>query len=109
MNTSALVLSALLLASTVHAQASRTYVGIITDTMCGASHKAMNISPDSKCVLECVKSSKTVKYALLDGTAVYTLSDQETPAKFAAQKVKVTGVLNEKTRILKVEKIEAAN
>jgi len=109
MKTAALVLSALLLASTVHAQASRTYVGVITDTMCGADHKAMNITPDSKCAVECVRSSKTVKYALLDGSAVYTLSDQETPAKFAAQKVKVTGVLDEKTKILKVAKIEAAN
>jgi hypothetical protein len=110
MKTAVLVLSAtLLLASTIDAQPSRTYVGVITDTMCGASHKAMKIAPDSKCVIECVRSSKMVKYALLEGTNVYTLSDQETPGKFAAQKVKVTGVLNEKTKILKVEKIEAAN
>lgn len=85
--------------------ASETHVGVITDTMCGANHAPMKISPDSKCVLECVKHGS--KYALLEGTKVYTLSDQETPAKFAGQKVKVTGQLYEKTGILKVEKIEA--
>lgn len=85
--------------------ASETHVGVVTDTMCGANHAPMKISPDSKCVLECVKHGS--KYALLEGTKVYTLSDQETPAKFAGQKVKVTGQLYEKTGILKVETIEA--
>lgn len=86
--------------------ASETHVGVITDTMCGANHAPMKVSPDSKCVLECVKHGS--KYALLEGAKVYTLSDQETPAKFAGQKVKVTGQLYQKTGILKVEKIEAA-
>lgn len=85
--------------------ASETHVGVVTDTMCGANHAPMKVSPDSKCVLECVKHGS--KYALLEGTKVYTLSDQETPAKFAGQKVKVTGQLYEKTGILKVETIEA--
>jgi hypothetical protein len=48
------------------------------------------------------------KYALLDGTNLYKLSDQQTPEKFAGQKVKVTGVLYPKTGILKVESITAA-
>lgn len=85
--------------------ASETHVGVVTDTMCGANHAPMKVSPDSKCVLECVKHGS--KYALLEGTKVYTLSDQETPANFAGQKVKVTGQLYEKTGILKVETIEA--
>ena len=86
----------------------RTFVGVITDTMCGAKH-SMGISPDAKCVRECVKMDPSKwKYALYDGKTVYTLSDQQTPEKFAAERVKVTGVLNEKTKIIKVEKIEAA-
>ena len=86
----------------------RTFVGVITDTMCGAKH-TMGISPDAKCVRECVKMDPNKwKYALYDGKNVYTLSDQKTPEKFAAERVKVTGVLNEKTKIIKVEKIEAA-
>jgi hypothetical protein len=86
----------------------RTFVGVITDTMCGAKH-TMGISPDAKCVRECVKMDPNKwKYALYDGKNVYTLSDQQTPEKFAAERVKVTGVLNQKTKIIKVEKIEAA-
>jgi hypothetical protein len=96
----AAVLSAGLLA----AAGPQTFNGVITDTMCGASHKGMNVAPDSKCVLECVKHGS--QYALLVGNNVYVLSDQKTPEKFAAQKVKVTGALDEKTKILKVDKIE---
>jgi hypothetical protein len=85
-----------------------TYVGVITDTMCGAKH-TMGIKPDSKCVIECVKSNPTkYKYALYDGKKIYVLSDQQTPEKFAAQKVKVTGILYEKTGVIDVKKIEPA-
>jgi hypothetical protein len=47
------------------------------------------------------------KYALFDGKNSYVLSDQKTPEQFAGQKVKVTGALNEKTKILKVDSITA--
>ena len=86
------------------APAPRTFIGLITDSMCGADHKAMNITPDSKCVRECVKHGS--KYALLVGDKMYILSDQQTPEKFAAQKVKVTGAFYEKSKILRVDKIE---
>ncbi len=86
----------------------QTFVGVITDTMCGADHKAMNVSPESKCVKDCIRMDKKVKYALYDGKNVYTLSDQQSPEAFAAQKVKITGKLFEKTKILQVDKIEAA-
>jgi len=100
-------ISTLLLAAGLLAAAdTRVFVGVITDTMCGADHKHMGVSPDDKCVRECVKHG--AKYALYDGKEVYKLSDQQTPEKFAAKKVKVTGVLYEKTKIIKVEKIEAA-
>ncbi len=85
----------------------QTFTGIITDTMCGAKH-TMGISPDEKCVRECVRMDpKKWKYALLAGGDIYILSDQQTPEKFAARKVKVTGVLFEKTKILRADKIEA--
>jgi hypothetical protein len=96
----------LIAAGLLAAADARTFVGVITDTMCGADHKHMGIAPDDKCVRECVKHG--AKYALYDGKEVYRLSDQQTPEKFAAKKVKVTGVLYEKTKIIKVEKIEAA-
>ena len=83
------------------------YTGVITDSMCGAKH-TMGITPEAKCVRDCVKMdpSKT-KYALLVGKDIYVLSDQQTPEKFAAQKVMVTGTLFQNTKILKVDKIEA--
>jgi hypothetical protein len=100
-----LLAAAALLAS---AGQTRTFTGVITDTMCGLDHTAMNIRPDAKCVRDCVKMGKTYKYALHDGKNMYVLSDQKLPEEFAARKVKVTGVLYEKTGIIKVERIEAA-
>mgnify|MGYP001115207497 CR=1 FL=1 len=102
----AVLLSAGLLAVAADQQ---TFVGVVTDTMCGADHKHMGITPDSKCVRDCVRLHKGVKYALYDGKNLYVLSDQKTPEAFAAQKVKITGKLFAKTRILRVDKIEAAN
>lgn len=86
----------------------QTFVGVITDTMCGANHEAMNISPEANCVKECIRHDKNAKYALYDGKNLYVLSDQQTPEQFAAQKVKITGKLFEKTKILRVDKIEPA-
>lgn len=86
----------------------QTFTGVITDTMCGAKH-TMGIAPDAKCVRECVKMDPAKwKYALLVGNDIYVLSDQQTPEKYAAQKVTVTGTLSEKTKVLKVDKIELA-
>jgi len=85
-----------------------SFTGVITDTMCGSNHKMMNITPDAKCVRECVRMDpKKWKYALYDGKNVYVLSDQKTPESLAAQKVKVTGMLDEKTKTIAVQKIEA--
>jgi hypothetical protein len=91
------------------ADGSKTYVGVITDTMCAGNHAAMKVTPDAKCVKDCVRDSTTFQYALVDGAKVYKLSDQDTPAKFAGARVRVTGVLYTKTNILKVERIEMAN
>lgn len=100
-----LIFGAALLAA---ADKPRTFTGVITDTMCGAKH-TMGITPDEKCVRECVKMDSKTKYALLVGKDVYVLSDQQTPEKFAAQKVTVTGTLFEKTKVIKVDKIQAAD
>jgi hypothetical protein len=47
-------------------------------------------------------------YVLVAGKNVYTLSDQQTPEKFAGQKVAVTGTLDAKTKTIKVTSIAAA-
>ena len=110
MTLAAAVLTLLVMSAVLgFAEGSRTYVGVVTDTMCVGDHAAMKITPDAKCVKDCVRDGKTIQYALLDGTKVYRLSDQETPARFAGRKVKVTGVLYAKASILKVERIEGSN
>ena len=87
--------------------ADQTFTGVITDTMCGKSHEMMGNQPPEKCVAMCVKGSS--QYALFDGKTVYALSDQKSPAKFAAKRVKVTGTLNPKTNTIKVNAVEAEN
>ena len=83
---------------------TKTFTGVITDAMCGMDHKMMNVTPDSKCVTECIKMGS--KYVLADGKTIYKLSDQSAPAKFAAKKVAVTGNLKGDT--ITVKSIEAA-
>jgi hypothetical protein len=83
---------------------AETFTGVITDTMCGTRHTMMKDQPDDKCVKMCVKGSS--EFALIDGESVYKLSDQRKPAKFAAQKVKVTGTLDPKTKTIKLSSIE---
>ena len=90
----------------------QTFTGRITDSMCVADHAMMHVTPDAKCVLECVKPGTGVRYVLYDGKSAYKLSDQQTPAQFAAQKVRVTGTLFTNTGIngiIHVEKIERLN
>lgn len=98
-----------LAAMLVAASQPQTFTGVITDTMCGADHSMMHVTPLDKCVRECVRMNPAkFKYALYDGKNVYTLSDQKTPEAFAARKVKVTGTLNAQAKLIQVTKIEAA-
>ena len=83
---------------------AETFTGVITDTMCGANHNMMKGHPADQCVKMCSKGQYS--YALYDGSNVFKLSDQKTPAKFAAQKVKVTGTLDQKNNTIKVSSIE---
>ena len=85
----------------------QTFTGVITDTMCKKEHTMVAGQPDDKCIAMCVKGTSS-QYGLYDGKEVLKLSDQKTPAKFAAQRVKITGTLNEKTKTIKVATIEAA-
>lgn len=86
------------------ADAPRSFTGVVTDTLCGASHAMMKAQSDASCVKLCVKGSG--QYALFDGQNVLKLSDQKTPAKFAAQRVKVVGIHDEKAKTIKVSSIE---
>ena len=100
-----IILLAAAIASTVAAADQQTFTGTITDTMCGKSHGMVAGQPDEKCIAMCVKGSSS-QYALFDGKTLLKLTDQKSPVKYAAQRVKVTGILNEKTQTIKVNSIE---
>jgi hypothetical protein len=100
------ILVTLTFAALLGAAPQQTFTGVITDTMCGAKHGMMKGQPDDECTRMCVKGAR--EYSLYDGKSVWKLSDQKTPAKFAAAKVTVTGVANEQTKTIKVASIEAA-
>ena len=104
-----LSLSLLIVASLSAAQERQTFTGTITDSECAtADHSRMQMGPtDADCVTACI-SSHGATYVLYDGTNVYTLSDQDTPGKFAAQKVRVVGTLDPKTKTIQVQSITAA-
>ena len=90
-------------------QGTRTFTGVITDSMCStADHAQMRMGPtDAECVTACI-SEHDATYVLYDGKNVYELSDQKTPQKFAAQKVMITGTLDAKKKTIQVRSISAA-
>ena len=91
------------------APAKQTFTGTITDSMClKADHSKMQMGPtDAQCTIACI-TEHDAAYVLYDGKNVYTLSDQKTPQKFAAQKVIVVGTLDAKTKTIQVDSITAA-
>ena len=88
------------------APGKQTFTGTITDNMCAkAGHAQMRMGPtDAECTVACI-GVHGAEYVLYDGKNVYTLSDQRTPETFAAQKVRVTGTLDAKTRTIQVDSI----
>ena len=103
-----LIASLLAAAALSAGQGRQTFTGIITDDMCAAGgHAQMRMGPtDAECTIACI-GAHGAKYVLLDGKNVYALSDQRAPEKFAAQKVRITGTLDAKTRTIQVESIGA--
>jgi hypothetical protein len=91
------------------APGKQTFTGTITDNMCAkAGHSQMRMGPtDAECTIACI-SAHGATYVLYDGKNVYTLSDQQTPEKFAGKKVRVTGTLDAKTKAIQVDSITAA-
>jgi hypothetical protein len=105
-----LIVSLLAVAALSPAQGKQTFTGTITDDMCaGAGHAQMRMGPtDADCTVACI-IAHGAQYALYDGKVVYVLSDQETPEKFAAKKVRIIGTLDARTRTIQVDSITAAD
>ena len=82
----------------------QSLTGVVTDSMCGATHMAKDKTP-AECTQMCVKDG--MKYALAADKKLYTLEGHEADlAKLAGQKVKVTGTVNGDT--LTVASVTAA-
>jgi len=72
----------------------QTYVGRVSDAMCGAEHMEAGVTA-ADCTRDCV--SKGSKYALVVGEKVYTLDGEDKAAlnelnKLADQRAKITGI-----------------
>ena len=81
--------------------ADQTWTGTLSDSKCGASHKAMtehnkNLT-DRDCTEACVKSGG--KYVLASRGKVYMLENQNDPAlaMYAGETVTITGELHGNT------------
>ena len=76
----------------------QTLIGVISDDMCAlAGHASMRMGPtDAECTIACV-DAHGVPFVLVAGRDVYTLSDQQLPRKFAGQRVRVTGTVENVT------------
>lgn len=84
--------------------ADASWTGVISDSMCGASHGS---TPAKQCTLGCVK--KGAKYVVVVGDKVYSIANQNAPglAKYAGDNVKVTGTMSGDT--ITVKKISKAS
>src|SRR3954462_13081086 len=87
-----------LLAAPVGFAANKTMTGKISDSMCGASHKAMAAQhggkvTDADCPEACVKAGG--KYVFVSGGKVYTIANQDDKdlAANAGKTVTLTGDL----------------
>jgi hypothetical protein len=91
------------------AQAPQTFTGVISDEACARNgHASMRMAPtDAECARLCVTAHGDA-YVLYDGKEIYGLSDQTTPERYAAQQVRVVGVLDAKTRTIQVDSIAVA-
>jgi type 1 fimbria pilin len=103
------LLGLLWLAAVSAAPGKQTFSGTITDSTCAeGGHSHMQMGPtDAECALACIDLHGAT-FVLVDGKKVYALSDQKTSEKFVAQKVKVVGTLDAKTRTVLVDSITAA-
>jgi hypothetical protein len=82
----------------------QSFTGVVTDSMCGATHMAKDKTP-AECTRMCVKDG--MKYALGADKKLYTLEGHEEElSKLAGQRVTVKGTLKGDT--LSVQEVAAS-
>jgi hypothetical protein len=92
----------------VAADSTQTFMGKVSDAMCGAKHTEGSLAP-AACVRDCVQ--KGAKYALVVGDKVYTLNTSDKATldelnKLAWEQARVTGTASEDT--ISVKSVTAA-
>jgi cytochrome c-type biogenesis protein CcmE len=89
----------------VQADASQTFEGMVTCSLCGAKHSVELGQSAATCTRSCVRSGAT--FALVDGEKVYQLDGDLTLLhKIAGQRVRVVGVARGTT--ITVSSLDAA-
>lgn len=89
-------------------------VGVVMDSRCATtgSHEAVmkqiGARDPKDCTLKCAKNGSFVLY-VPETKKVYQLSDQDKPAPFAGEKVKVTGKYDNWSETIEIQTIEPAN
>ena len=78
--------------------------GVITETKCGAAHKA-GTDKDISCIKSCAKSGAG-KLALLAGDKLYTITNAEKATGHEGHTVKVTGKTDESAKTVTIETLE---
>ena len=80
--------------------------GVITETKCGAAHKAGS-EKDISCVKSCVKSGAG-KLALLAGDKLFTITNPEKAAGHEGHTVNITGKTDEAANTVTIDTLEMA-
>jgi hypothetical protein len=75
--------------------------GYLTDSYCGATNAN---AKGKSCAVECLK--KGAKLQLYANDTLYTLEKVQAPESHVGSQVKVTGMLDEATNVIKVASIE---
>ena len=101
-----IVLFALFLALGTASAFAGELSGVITETKCGAAHKA-GTDKDISCIKSCAKSGAG-KLALLAGDSLYTITNPEKATGHEGQPVKVTGKTDDSAKTVTIDTLEAA-
>lgn len=98
-----MLIVALLAAGCLAWAGSKSWTGVVSDSMCGAKHATAS-DEAAGCVAKCVQGGS--KYVLVSGGKVYELDAQDKFKDFAGKSVKVTGAM--KGDAITVASVEAA-
>ena len=95
-------------------QRTLNLVGEIMDSRCAidGSHDKMMRQNETKnakdCTLQCAMTGGSFVLIDPETKTVYQLDDQEKPARFAGQRVRISGTYDEPSKTMHIESIESA-